>query len=101
MTERELSQAVHPKAEPDALRRAAAEEGGPDVPGAIDAQARAVEAARPEAMTSIAAIPDARVRAIAAMGSMEGKSRETIARRMHYERSSPAKITRRFPRGTI
>jgi len=43
----------------------------------------------------------ARVRAIAVMRFLEGKSWETIARRMHYERTSPAKQLRRFLRGTI
>lgn len=101
MTERELSQAVHLKAEPDALRRVAAEEGSEDVPRAIGAQARAVEAARLEAMASIATVPDARAGAIAVMRFPEGKSRETIARRMHYERSSQAKQLRRFLRGRM
>lgn len=96
MTERELSQAVHLKAELDALRRVAAEESSADVLMAIAAQARAVESARLEVMAFIAAIPDARVRAIAIMRFLEGKSWETIARRMHYERSSPAKQLRRF-----
>lgn len=101
MTERELSQAVHLKAELDALRRAAAEESSEDVLRAIDAQARAVEAARLEAMAFIATVPDARVRAIAVMRFLEGKSWETIARRMHYERTSPAKQLRRFLRGRM
>lgn len=101
MTERELSQAVHLKAELDALRRVASEESSEDVLRAIDMQARAVEAARLEVMSFIAAIPDARVRAIAVMRFLEGKSWETIARRLHYERSSPAKQLRRFLRGTI
>lgn len=98
MTERELSQAVHLKAEPDALRRVAADEGSPDVPRAIDRQAKAVESARLEAMALIATIPDPRIRAIAVMRSLECRSRETIARRMHCERTSPAKQPRRFPR---
>ena len=80
MTERELSRAVHLKA-------------------AVDAQARAVEAARLEVMSFIATVPDPRIRAIAVMRFLEGKSWETIARRMHYERSSPAKIMRRFLTG--
>lgn len=101
MTERELSQAVHLKAELDALRRVAAEEGSPDVLEAIDAQSRAVEAARLEVMAFIASIPDPRVRAIAVMRFLEGKSWETIARRMHYERSSPAKQLRRFLRARM
>ena len=101
MTEREHSQAVHLKAELDALRRVAAEESSEAVLRAIDAQARAVEAARLEAMAFIAAIPDPRIRAICAMRFLEGKSRETIARRMHHERSSPAEQLRRFLRGRM
>lgn len=101
MTERELSQAVHLKDELDALRRVAAEEGSEDVLRAIDRQEKAVESARLEVMAFIAAIPDARVRAIAVMRFLEGKSWETIARRMNYERTSPAKQLRRFLRGTI
>ena len=101
MTERELSQAVHLKAELDALRRVAVEESSDDVLRAIEAQARAVELARREIMAFIATIPDARVRAIAVMRFLEGKSWETIARRMHYERTSPAKQIRRFLRGRI
>lgn len=101
MTERKLSQAVHLKAELDALRRVAAEESSEAVLRAIDAQARAVEAARLEAMAFIAAIPDPRIRAICVMRFLEGKSWETIARRMHYERSSPAKQLRRFLRGRM
>lgn len=101
MTERELSQAVHLKAELDALRRVAAEESSPEVLGAIGAQARAVEAARLKVMAFISTIPDARVRAIAVMRFLEGKSWETIARRMHYERTSPAKQLRRFLRARM
>lgn len=101
MTERELSQAVHLKAELDALRRVADEESSEDVLRTIDSQARAVEAARLEVMAFIAAIPDARVRAIAVMRFLEGKSWETIARRMNYERTSPAKQLRRFLRGRM
>ena len=101
MTERELSQAVHLKTELDALRRVAAEELSADVLMAIDAQARAVEAARLEVMAFIAAIPEPRIRAIAVMRFLEGKSWETIARRMHYERTSPAKQLRRFLRARM
>lgn len=101
MTERELSRAVHLKAELDALRRVAAEEPSADMLRAIEAQARAVESARLEAMAFIATIPDARIRAIAVMRFLEGKSWETIARRMHYERTSPAKQLRRFLRGRM
>lgn len=101
MTERELSQAVHLKAELDALRRVAAIEPSPEVLMAIDRQARAVELARLEVMAFIAEIPEPRVRAIAVMRFLEGKSWETIARRLHYERTSPAKQLRRFLRGTM
>lgn len=101
MTERELSQAVHPKAELDALGRVAAEESSAEAPRAIDAQAQAVEAARSEAMAFTAAVPDPRIRAIAAMRFLEGKSRETIARRMRCERTSPAKQLRKLLRGRM
>ena len=101
MTERELSRAVHLKAELDALRRVAAEEPSANVLNAVESQARAVEAARLEVMAFIAEIPDPRVRAIAVMRFLEGKSWETIARRMHYERTSPAKQLRRFLRGKM
>lgn len=98
MTERELSQAVHLKMELDALRRVAGREPSQEVMGAIERQARAVELARLEVMAFIATIPDARVRAIAVMRFLEGRSWETIARRTHYERTSPAKQLRRFLR---
>ena len=101
MTERELSQAVHLKAELEALRRVAALEPSREVPDAIGKQARAVESARLEIMAFIATIPDTRIRAIAVMRFLEGKSWETIARRMHYERTSPAKQLRRFLRGRM
>lgn len=101
MTERELSQAVHLKAELDALRRVAAIEPSQEVLMAIDRQARVVELARLEVMAFIATIPEPRIRAIAVMRFLEGKSWETIARRMHYERTSPAKQLRRFLRGRM
>lgn len=101
MTERELSQAVHLKAELDALRRVAALEPSTEVLKAIDRQERVVESARLEIMSFIATIPDPRIRAIAVMRFLEGKSWETIARRMHYERTSPAKQLRRFLCGRI
>ena len=101
MTECELSQAVHLKAELDALRRVAVEESSADVLMAIDRQARTVESARLEVMAFIATIPDARIRAIAVMRFLECKSWETIARRMHYERTSPAKQLRKFLRAKM
>ena len=101
MTERELSQARSLQAELEALRRVAGREASPEVLRAIDRQAKAVEYARLEIIAFIATIPDPRIRAIAVMRFLEGKSWETIARRVHYERTSPAKQLRRFPRGRI
>lgn len=98
MTERELSQAVHLKAELEALRRVAALEPSREVLDAIEKQARAVESARLDVMAFIVTIPDPRIRAIAVMRFLEGKSWETIARRMHYERTSPAKQLRKLLR---
>lgn len=101
MTEMELSQARNLQVELDALRRVAIRERSPEVLMAIDRQARATESARLEVMAFIATIPDARVRAIAVMRFLECRSWETIARRMNYERTSPAKQLRRFLRGKI
>lgn len=101
MTERELSQARSLQAELDALRRVASREPRPEVLRAIEMQAKAVEYARLEVMAFIATIPDPRIRAIAVMRFLECRSWETIARRMHYERTSPAKQLRRFLRGRI
>lgn len=64
-------------------------------------QAKAVGHARPEVTAFMATIPDPRIGAIAAMRFPEGKSRETMARRMHYERTGPAKQLRRLLRGRI
>lgn len=97
----ELSQARNLQIELDALRRVAIREPSPEVLRAIDSQAMAVESARLEVMAFIATIPDARVRAIAVMRFLECRSWETIARRMHYDRTSPAKQLRRFLRDTI
>lgn len=101
MTERELSQARSLQVELDALRRVASREPSPEALRAIGRQARAVESARLEVMAFIATIPDAGVRAIAVMRFLECRSWETIARRMHYERTSPAKQLRRFLRGRM
>lgn len=55
-----------------------------------------VERQRFDLMAWIITIPDARVRLICIMRFLEGKSWETIARRLHYGRTSPAKILRRW-----
>lgn len=101
MTERELSQARNLQVELDALRRVASREPSPEVLRSIDRQAKIVESARLEVMAFIATIPDARVRAIAVMRFLECRSWETIARRMHYERTSPAKQLRKFLLGRM
>lgn len=58
----------------------------------------AIEARRFELLAWILTIPDDRVRLICIMRFLEGKSWESIARRLHYERTSPAKILRRWLR---
>ena len=55
-----------------------------------------VEQRRFGLMAWILEIPDSRVRLICIMRFLEGKSWETIARHLHYERTSPAKILRRW-----
>lgn len=57
-----------------------------------------IESRRFELMAWIISIPDDKVRLICLMRFAEGKSWETIARRLHYDRTSPAKIMRRWLR---
>lgn len=56
----------------------------------------AIEARRFDLLAWILTIPDDRVRLICVMRFLEGKSWELIARRLCYERTSPAKIMRRW-----
>lgn len=94
MTERELSQARYLTIELERLR--GLEERSAEVAALIERHTQEVELARFEVMAYIATIPDPKIRVIAVMRYLEGKSWETIARRLHYERTSPAKQLRRF-----
>ena len=55
-----------------------------------------IESRRFDILAWILTIPDDRVRLICIMRFLEGRSWESIARRLHYERTSPAKILRRW-----
>ena len=57
-----------------------------------------IEARRFDLVAWILTIPDDRVRLICIMRFLEGRSWESIAKRLHYERTSPAKILRRWLR---
>lgn len=59
----------------------------------------AIESRRFDLLAWIISIPDDKVRLICLMRFAEGRSWETIARRLHYDRTSPAKIMRRWLSG--
>lgn len=96
MMERDLAQARHLKAECECLRSLIAVELEPSCHLLLAEHLEQVERRRFDLMAWIISIPDDRVRLIFIMRFLEGKSWETIARRLHYERTSPAKILRRW-----
>lgn len=98
MTERDLSEIRVLRAEAAAVRELMRVEREPRCMAALCEHLGMVEARRFALMAWILEIPDARVRSICVMRFLEGKSWETIARRLHYERTSPAKILRRWLR---
>lgn len=98
MTERELAQARLLKLEAERLRLLLAVELEPSCRRLLIAHLESVELQRFYLMAWIISVPDAKVRLICIMRFLEGKSWETIARRLHYERTSPAKILRRWLR---
>lgn len=96
MTERDLAQARWLKRESDSVRSLISVELEPSCRRLLAEHLEQVERRRFELMAWIIAIPDDKVRLICIMRFLEGKSWETIARRLHYERTSPAKILRRW-----
>lgn len=96
MTERDLAQARHLKAESESVRSLLVAELEPSCHRLLIAHLESVERQRFDLMAWIISVPDGRVRLICIMRFLEGKSWETIARRLHYERTSPAKILRRW-----
>ena len=98
MTERDLAQARHLKAESESMRSLLVAELEPSCRRLLIEHLESVEQQRFGLMAWIIAIPDDKVRLICIMRFLEGKSWETIARRLHYERTSPAKILRRWLR---
>lgn len=99
MTERELREIRLLRVEAAAVRELIRVEGEPRVACVLREHLAVVEARRFELMAWVLEIPDARVRCICLMRFVDGKSWETIARRLHYERTSPAKIMRRWLNG--
>lgn len=96
MTERELAQARLLKLEAERLRSLLAAEPESSCHRLLAEHLEQVERRRFELVAWIISIPDDKVRLICIMRFLEGKSWETIARRLHYERTSPAKILRRW-----
>lgn len=96
MTERDLAQARLLRIEAERVRLLLAAESEPSCRRLLAEHLEQVEQRRFDLMAWILEIPDPRVRLICLMRFAEGKSWETIARRLHYERTSPAKILRRW-----
>lgn len=96
MTERDLAQARNLKAESESVRSLIACELESSCRRLLAEHLERVERQRFDLMAWIISVPDDRVRLICIMRFLEGKSWETIARRLHYERTSPAKILRRW-----
>lgn len=96
MTERDLAQARLLKLEAERLRSLIGVELEPSCRRLLIAHLESVERQRFDLMAWIISMPDDKVRLICIMRFLEGKSWETIARSLHYERTSPAKILRRW-----
>lgn len=96
MRERELAQVRLLRIEAERVRLLLAVELEPSSRRLLDAHLEDIEVRRFELLARIIAIPDDRVRLICIMRFLEGRSWETIARRMCYERTSSAKIMRRW-----
>lgn len=96
MRERDLAQARWLKCESDSVRSLLAVEFEPACRLLLAEHLEQVERKRFELIAWIIAVPDDKVRLICIMRFLEGRSWETIARRLHYERTSPAKILRRW-----
>lgn len=96
MTERDLAQASLLRIEAERVRLLLAVESEPSSRRLLAEHLEAIEARRFELLAWILTIPDDRVRLICVMRFLEGRSWETIARRLHYDRTSPAKIMRRW-----
>ena len=94
--ERDLAQARLLKTEAERLRSLLAVELEPSCHRLLAEHLEQVEQRRFDLMAWIISIPDDRVRLICLMRFAEGKSWEMIARHLHYERTSPAKILRRW-----
>ena len=96
MRERDLAQARLLRIESERVRELVNAELEPSSRRLLAEHLADVEARRFAIMAWIIAIPDDKVRLICLMRFAEGRSWETIARRLHYERTSPAKIMRRW-----
>lgn len=96
MRERDLAQARLLRIEAERVRLLLASELEPTSRRLLAEHLADIESRRFELMAWIISIPDDKVRLICLMRFAEGKSWETIARLLCYERTSPAKIMRRW-----
>lgn len=96
MRERELAQVRLLRIEAERVRLLLAVELEPSCRRLLAEHLECIEARRFDLLAWILTIPDDRVRMICIMRFLEGKSWESIARRLHYERARPAKILRRW-----
>lgn len=96
MTERDLAQARLLRIESERVRELIDAELESSSRRLLAEHLEDIEARRFELLAWIIAIPDDKVRLICLMRFAEGRSWETIARRLHYDRTSPAKIMRRW-----
>lgn len=96
MRERDLAQARLLRVEAERVRELIKAELEPSCKMALREHLATIEARRFELMAWILSVPDDKVRLICIMRFLEGKSWETIARHLCYERTSPAKIMRRW-----
>lgn len=96
MRECDLAQARLLRIEAERVRLLLAVESEPSSHRLLAEHLECIEARRFELLAWILTIPDDRVRLICVMRFLEGKSWESIAMMLHYERTSPAKIMRRW-----
>ena len=96
MSERDLAQARLLRIEAERVRLLLEAELEPSSRRLLAEHLEAIESRRFELMAWIISIPDDKVRLICLMRFAEGRSWESIARRLHYDRTSPAKIMRKW-----
>ena len=96
MTEHDLAQARLLRIEAERVRLLLEAELEPSSCRLLAEHLECIESRRFDLLAWIISIPDDKVRLICLMRFAEGRCWESIARRLHYERTSPAKIMRKW-----